>query len=271
MSGSGSFSTHRWSTPRSIATLAQVTRIGCRRWFLVRRRGRLRSTIFVIGRRSWRGNTGMSTATGADIAVVFRRRFFFIFLLRIFHATRDDDLHDDFFVDGRHIVPAVAIMEDSNHSFLFAFNHADDAAFGAAVVAYAAHLHQHLITVHGAADLGRRDKDVTLELALCARGQRARLRDDEAVAIAMHAQTTDDQILIGSGGRKSPALFADGNELAAVGHLAEKLLQMAAIAAFESEIVDELLEARDVLGLFGDVREDLLLGDHAKLGNWVLW
>ncbi|HET9283143.1 MAG TPA: hypothetical protein VFR24_14380 [Candidatus Angelobacter sp.] len=47
-----------------------------------------------------------------------------------------------------------------------------------------------------------------------------------------------------------------------MGHLAEKLLEMAAVAAFDAEIVDELLETSDVLGLAGDVMEDLLFGQH---------
>ncbi|HEY7405540.1 MAG TPA: hypothetical protein VIB39_18585 [Candidatus Angelobacter sp.] len=47
-----------------------------------------------------------------------------------------------------------------------------------------------------------------------------------------------------------------------MGHFTEELLEVAAVAAFETQIMDELLEAGNVLGLFGDVMEDLLFGDH---------
>jgi len=40
---------------------------------------------------------------------------------------------------------------------------------------------------------------------------------------------------------------------------------MAAVAAFDGQVMDELLEAGHVLGLAGDVVEDLLFGDHQAL------
>ena len=59
-----------------------------------------------------------------------------------------------------------------------------------------------------------------------------------------------------------PALLADGDELALAGELAQELLEMAAVAAFDAEVVDQLLEAGHVFGLAGDVMEDLLVGEH---------
>src|SRR5258708_2348718 len=149
-------------------------------------------------------------------------------------------------------------MEDADDGFLLALHDADDPAFSFAIVAEPAHLDQHLVTVHGVADLRRRHKDVTLELALGARRQRAGLGDDEAVAIALQSQAALDQVMVGGGGGKAPALLADGDELAAAGHLAEKLLEVTTVAAFEAEVMDKLLEAGHVLGLFGNVMEDLL-------------
>src|SRR5262249_40666052 len=207
-------------------------------------------------------NASVGAATGANIAVVFRRQFFFFLSLRILHASRNDDLHGHFFVDRGYIVVAIAIVEDTDHGFLLALHNADDPAFGPAIVADAAHLYQNLVAVHGVADFWRRNKDIALQLALGPRRQGTGLRDDEAVAVTMHAQPADDQVLVGGGGRQAPALFADSDELAAVGHLTEKVLQLSAVAAFEAEIVNELLKAGDVLRLLGDVMEDLLFGDH---------
>ncbi len=153
-------------------------------------------------------------------------------------------------------------MKDADDGFLFALHHADDPAFGFAVMPEFAHLHQHLVAVHGVADLRRRNKDVPLELALDAGREGAGFGDDEAVAVTMHTQAADDEVLIAGGGRETPALLADGDELAAAGKVAQKLLQAAAVPAFESQIMDKLFKARHVLGLFGDVMENLLFRQH---------
>src|SRR5262249_47632489 len=158
-----------------------------------------------------RNDMGMGTATRADIAIVFRGYLFFIFRLWELHAARNDDLHGHFFVDGGHVVISITVVENANHGFLLALHHANDLAFSPAVVADAAHFHQHLVTVHGVADFRRRDKDIALQFALGAGGQGTGLGDDEAVAVAMHAKAADYQILIGGGGRQTPALFADGD------------------------------------------------------------
>src|SRR6185312_8669475 len=203
------------------------------------RRRRLGSTILVISTHGWgthfivyrRGQTSMGTATCTDIAVFFCRGDLLVFCFGILHAARDDDLHADFFIDGSHVVIAIAVMENADYGFLLALHDADDPAFSPAIVADTAHLHQHLITVHGVADFWRRNKDIALQLALGTGGQRPWFWDDEAVAIAVHPQAANDQVLIGGGGRQAPTLFADGDELATVSHLAEKLLEMAAVTA----------------------------------------
>src|SRR5262249_27275751 len=113
--------------------------------------------------------------------------------------------------------------------------------------------------------------DGAVELALGAGGQPAGLGYDEAVAVAVHAQAANDQVLVGRRSGQAPALLANGDELAPVGHFAEKALQVAAVTAFDAQVVDELLEAGNVLGLAGDVMEDLLFGKHRWLtaeGPW---
>src|ERR1051326_3472403 len=91
------------------------------------------------------------------IPIRVTRRVVLVFALGVLHAAGDDDLPRDFFVDGRDIVLPVAIVEDADHGFLLALHDADDLAFGAAVVADAAEFDQHLVAMHGVADLGRRD------------------------------------------------------------------------------------------------------------------
>src|SRR5579859_898710 len=158
--------------------------------------------------RGRRRSTGIGEAgivRWSNIAVFLAGSRFFVFAFGILHAAGDDDLGCEFFVDRRYIVLAVAIVEDADHGFLLALHDAEGLAFSPAVVADAAHFNQHLVTVHGVSDLGRRDEDVALELALGARRERAGFGDDEAVAVAVHAEAADDQILIGRGGREASA------------------------------------------------------------------
>ncbi len=51
-------------------------------------------------------------------------------------------------------------MEYADDRRVSAGQHAQDSAFGAAVVALAAEFHQHLVAVHGGADGRRRNEDV---------------------------------------------------------------------------------------------------------------
>ena len=85
-----------------------------------------------------------------------------------------------------YVSAAAAIVEDADDGLLFALHYADDPAFSFTVMPEAAHFHQHLVAVHGVADFWRRNKDVTLQLALGAGREGAGFGDDEAVAVAMH-------------------------------------------------------------------------------------
>src|SRR5689334_7797678 len=205
------------------------------------------------------------------VTVIVRGVGFLILGLGILHARRNQDFHRDFFVDGADKVTAAAVVEDADDGFLFALHHADDPAFSFAVIAETTHLHQYLVAVHGVADFRRRDKDIALQLALDTRRQGAGFGDDEAIAVAMHTEAAYDEVLIAGGGRKAPALLANGDELAAAGELAQELLQAAAVTAFESQIMDKLFEARHMFGLLGDVMEDLLFRQHARFSCLAIW
>ena len=57
-------------------------------------------------------------------------------------------------------------MEGANHGGITAGEHAQDAAFGAAVVLLAAEFDQHLVAVHGRADGVRRNEDTPSRVLL---------------------------------------------------------------------------------------------------------
>src|SRR6185312_7074903 len=121
----------------------------------------------------------------------------------------------------------------------------------------------------------RRNKDVAKKLAAGARGEGVGFGSDEAVAVAMHMQLADDQVLRRRGGRQSPALFADGDQLFTAGHVAEELLDRTAVFAADPEIVQDLLVSGNVARLLRNVVKDFLFSDHdvpkVQFGNLVIW
>src|SRR6185437_8212377 len=123
---------------------------------------------------------------------------------------------------------------------LLAFGDAEDAAFPFAVGTDAAEFHQNLVTVHGVADFRRRNEDVSEELAAGPRRERFGFGRDEAVAVAVHVQLADDEILRGRGGREAPALLANGDEFLLASEVAQKLLDGAAVFAADAEVVEDL-------------------------------
>lgn len=153
-------------------------------------------------------------------------------------------------------------MEDADDAFLLTFGDAEDAAFTFAVGTDAAEFDQHLVTVHGVADFRRRNKDVTEELAAGAWRERVGFGRDEAVAIAVHVEAADDEVLRRGGGRESPALLADGDQFLLAGEVAQKLLDGPAVFAADAEVVQDLLVAGNVARLLGDVAEKFVCGNH---------
>src|SRR5579864_3325102 len=115
------------------------------------------------------GHRVIGTRSHTSVPIFVAGAAFFIFRLRIFHPGRDDDFHGQLFVYRRDKVTAAAIVEDAHDGLLLALHHTDDPAFSAAVMPEAAHFDQNLVAMHGVANFRRRDKDVTLELALSAR------------------------------------------------------------------------------------------------------
>src|SRR6267154_3160114 len=113
----------------------------------------------------------------------------FIFLSGILHAGRNDDLHGNFFIDGRDMFVLVAVVKKADYGLLFALHDADDPSFSPAIVAKADQFDQHLVAVHGIADGGWGYKDIAIQFAADLSGQGIRFGDDKTKAIAMHTQT----------------------------------------------------------------------------------
>lgn len=82
-------------------------------------------------------------------------------------------------------------MKDSDHGAMSADDWAHDAAFGAAVRADRANLHQHAVPVHRRAYGRRRNENVSGELRLQAGVERGGVGGDKPVAVAVHAQLSN--------------------------------------------------------------------------------
>ena len=157
-------------------------------------------------------------------------------------------------------------MEGADNRWIAASEHAQDVAFGTAIVGrartLAGELDQHLIAVHCRADGGRRDEDV-------ARDRKALpgIRDDEAVAVAMHGEAAGDEVLACGGvpGQRI-AVAASLDQAAALDQRCNPAGELPAILATQVELADELLVSGRVVRLAFDVAQDGLVGEH---GNTV--
>ena len=83
-----------------------------------------------------------------------------LFAARPLHPARDDDLLGDLFVHRGDEVVSRAVVKCADDRGIAAAEHAQNAAFGAAVVLLAAEFDQHLVAMHGRADGLRVDEDV---------------------------------------------------------------------------------------------------------------
>src|SRR5437016_1755486 len=85
------------------------------------------------------------------------RRTVLAALFRKLQTLGNDDLLRDFSIKRGHVVVAIAIVEDADHSAMGTMERPHDAAFGATVGTKCGDLHQHAIAVHGRTDSRRRD------------------------------------------------------------------------------------------------------------------
>jgi hypothetical protein len=142
-----------------------------------------------------------------------------------------------------------------------ALHDAHDAAFGAALAGVGRELDQNLIALHGLGDVEGRDEDITLEaLANLAIGG-----TEEAEAVTMHGESTDDEIAVDGGGCDSVPVARDEDELAAHHEIGKEGLELLALAATQGEFADELFVSGGALGLGFDVLEQIAFRDHSSL------
>ena len=99
--------------------------------------------------------------------------------------------------------------------------------------------------MHRLAGIERRDEDVALEALANLAVQRA----DEAEAVAMHGEGSDDEIAIDGRGGDGVTVARDQDQFAAHHEIGEERFQFLALAATQGELADELLVSGGALGL----------------------
>src|SRR2546429_6054695 len=107
----------------------------------------------------------------------------------------DDDLLRDFLINRRHIVMAIAIVEEADHGGMGAMERAHDATLSAPVGTNSGNLDQHAIAVHGRTNRRRRNENISAEPGFQAFIERAGIGYHKAKAVAVHAQLAHDQVL----------------------------------------------------------------------------
>ncbi len=146
----------------------------------------------------------------------------------------------------------------------------DDAAFSAAIGTNRHNVDQHAVAMHGVSDGVRRDEDIPRQSRLKRRTQRTRLGDDEAESVAVHAEASDNQILIGRGLGQGVAVRIELNQFARSDQLLKMRVELAAGVAMQPEFAHQLLESSGALGLPGNVFQDGRVGKHAEAISYQL-
>ena len=179
----------------------------------------------------------------------------------------DDDIHLDAVVDGAHVVFPASVVEGSNHGGMGALHDADDTAFETALAGVRGKLDQNLVTVHCLAGIGGRDEDIALEALANFRVYGT----DEAEAITMHGEASDEEIAIDRGRSDGVPVAGDEDQFAAHHEIGEERFQFLALAAPQRELADELLVSGGMLGLVFDVLEQIAFRDHFSMWMVSRW
>ncbi len=108
----------------------------------------------------------------------------------------------------------------------------------------------------------RRDKNVSRKLRFQALIERTGIRKDEPETVAVHAESSDYQILASGGFRNRVAVRIYLHKLAASRELVQFLLQLAAGFSVQSQFTHQLFESGSVPGLAVDVAQNVRVGDH---------
>ena len=134
----------------------------------------------------------------------------------------------DFLVNRGDIVAAAAIVKLCYHSGVGTADQPQNTAFSAAVGANIADFRQYPVTMHRRTDGRGRNENISSQACLQALVERTGLRDDEAEAVAVHAQAPDCQIFSRCGLRNGIAVGIDLHQLPLGDELLEPLRERAA-------------------------------------------
>ena len=88
---------------------------------------------------------------------------------------------------------------------------------------------------------------------------------DEAEAVTMHGEGSDDEIAIDGRRGDGVAVARNKDEFAAHHEIGQERFQLLALAATQGELADELLVSGGVLGLVFDVLEQIAFRDHSSM------
>jgi hypothetical protein len=124
---------------------------------------------------------------------------------------------------------------------------------------------EHLIAVHGLSGIEGRNEDITLE----ALADFAVKRADEAEAVTVHGEGSDDEVAVDGRGGDGITVTSDEDKLAADDEIGEEGFELEAITAAQGELADKLLVSGGALGLAFDVLEQIAFGDHSSIVKMV--
>ena len=122
-------------------------------------------------------------------------------------------------------------------------------------------LDQHLFAVHRLGGIEGRDKYIALESLAGFPVQRT----DEAEAVPVHGEVSDDEIAIDGGRGDGVAVARHQDQFAPHHEIGQQGFQFLALAAAQRELADELLVSGGTLRLVVDVLEQIAFRDHSPM------
>ena len=186
----------------------------------------------------------------------------------IFHPWRNYDFLRNLLVDRRHVVTAIAVMKDSDDRAVSTDDGANNAAFGTTVGADRANLYQHAVPMHCRTDSGWGNENISGELGLQAWVEGSGIGSDKPVAVAMHAQLSDQNVFARGGLRNCVTVRVDLNQLAAAHKTLQAIGEFVACVAMKPQFAHQLLEASHALRLAFDLLEDGGIGESVQDRGW---
>ncbi len=193
-----------------------------------------------------------------------RRLCFLPSALGILHPLGYHDLLRDLLVDRSYEVVPASVVKLPYHGRMRPSDQAHDSSFGAAIGTNVANFHDDAIAMHRRSHRWGRNKNVSHQARFQAFVERVGFRNDEAEAIAVHAQTAHGHVLAGGSLRNRVTVRTDLLKLTRGHQLFEAFEQLAAGVSMNSQFAQQLLEAGSVFGLALDLLQDDGIGKHGR-------